>query len=123
MYLSDQNSAQFFHPQKFAIEGPPLKSSVAQPGWKNFKVKVIEDIHLEDDPHYPCRSYQYIGEYQQCLEKEYTKQSMNLLNCTPPWMTNNQDVWCQDPINGSVELRDKTRFLFGKMSFYNGFSI
>ena len=56
-------SATFFDPQKFAREGPKLQCNIRRPGWIDYKIKVLEEIHLEDDPHFPCRNYEYDGEY------------------------------------------------------------
>ena len=115
MFLSDLKAESLVKSQKFTMEGPPLKSLERQSAYQKYTVRVLKFINQENDPHFPCKDYEYDGEYNQCLEEEYTRQIFELLNCTPPWMTDNQDLWCQNPINGSVELRDKTRFLFGKM--------
>ena len=112
-YLSDTKSATFYEPQKFVLEGPPIKSFNKRTGWINYKVKVLEEIHLENDPNFPCRNYGYDGEYNQCLEEEYTRQSLNLLNCTPPWMTDNQNIWCKHQIKASQEMSNRTWFLLG----------
>ena len=117
-YISDTKSATFFEPQKFAIEGPKLNCFIRRPGWIDYKVKVLEEIHLEDDPHFPCRNYEYDGEYNECLEEEYTRQSLQLLNCTPPWMTDNQDIWCKHQIKVSEEMSNRAWFLLGYKNSY-----
>ena len=84
-------------------------------GYKKYTIRILKDIHLQNDPHFPCRKYNYNGEYDQCLEEEYTRQSLDLLNCTPPWMTDNQDIWCKHQIKVPNEIKDKSVFLLGKL--------
>ena len=116
IFFSDQKSALVVQPQEFLMQGIPLKFSTNQPGLMKYKIKVLEEIHLEEDPNYPCRKYNHNGEYNQCLEEEYTRQSLEILNCTPPWMTDNQDFWCKQNINLSEAKGDKSWFLLGKLS-------
>lgn len=117
MFLSDQKSASFFRAQKFATEGPQLTSNHKKLGWITYKIKVLEDIHLENDPNFQCSKYKNNEEYNQCLEDEYVRQSLEIVNCTPPWMTDNQDIWCKHHMNTSTEIRDRLRFLLGKYIF------
>ena len=114
MILSDHQTAMLVQPQKFTKKGPPLKSSTQQLGYVGFRVKILEEVHLENDPHFPCKDYENDGEYNQCLEEEYTRQTFALLNCTPPWMTDNQDIWCKQVINTSEETREKSWSLLGE---------
>ena len=60
-------------------------------GYIEYKVKIYEEIHLEEDPHFPCRTYSTAGEYDACLEAEYVRQTVDLMDCTPPWMTDSQE--------------------------------
>ena len=114
MFLSDQKSSSFFLAQKFAMEGPKLTSNPKKLGWITYKIKVLEDIHIAEDPNFQCKNYYHNGDYNRCLEEEYTRQSLDILNCTPPWMTDYKDIWCKHHLNTSDEIRDRTRFLLGK---------
>ena len=114
LFLSDHKSASLIQPPKFVIDGPQFNTNSKQTGYKKYRIKLLEEIHLEEDPHFPCRNYEYDGEYNQCLEEEYTRQSLEVLNCTPPWMTDDQDIWCKQNVKGSSELSEKSRFLLGK---------
>ena len=38
------------------------------------------------------------------LETEFVKKTLNILNCTPPWMTENEDLWCKGRMNFDSEL-------------------
>ena len=85
MLLSDRESAAFFMMNKFNLEGSQLVSEHSKPGQEKYKIKIMEEIHMENDPNYSCRNYQP-REYDLCLEAEFTRQTLSLLNCTQPWM-------------------------------------
>ena len=44
-------------------------------GYIEYKVKIYEEVHLEEDPDFPCRKYSSPGQYDQCLEDEYLRQA------------------------------------------------
>ena len=114
MHLSDKNSASLVKPEKFVLDGPSLKVNSKQEGYKRYNIQVLEEVHVEGDPEFPCRNYKFNGEYNKCLEDEFTRQSLELLNCTPPWMTDNQNIWCQQNVNGTEEQRSKFWYQIGK---------
>ena len=35
------------------------------------------------------------GAYGKCMEMEIVRQNSHFLNCTPPWMTDSEDLWCR----------------------------
>ena len=43
---------------------------------QRYKVKILEDINIENDPNYLCTNYEKPGVYDQCLEREITKESV-----------------------------------------------
>ena len=114
MFLSDPKAESLVKSQKFTMEGPPLKSLDKRAAYQKYTVRVLKFLNLENDPHFPCKDYENDGEYNECLEEEYIRQTHELINCTPPWMTDNQDIWCKHHLNTSDEIRDRTRFLLGK---------
>ena len=71
MFLSDQMSASFFRPLKFNIDGESLKSDRKRGGYLQFRIKIHEEIHLEDDPHFPCREYHYPGAWLEIISEKY----------------------------------------------------
>ena len=83
-------------------------------GYIEYKVKIYEEIHLEDDPHFPCRTYSTPGEYDACLEAEYVRQTVDLMDCTPPWMTDSQEVWCRDSVNLTQEQAKRINYHLGR---------
>ena len=110
MLLSDRESAAFFMMNKFNLEGSQLSSQHKKPGQEKYKIKIIEEIHKENDPNYSCRNYQP-QEYESCLEAEFTRQTLSLLNCTPPWMTNSRDLWCPARLYLSQNITDRMTLL------------
>ena len=83
-------------------------------GYIEYKVKIYEEIHLEDDPHFPCRKYSSPGSYDRCLETEYVRQTVDLMSCTPPWMTENQDVWCRASLNLTEDQAERIIYHLGR---------
>ena len=85
--------------QSFAeFEGDHLENG-KDGGFEKYRVQFTEETHLEGDPKFSCTDYVMPQDYDQCLEAEYVRQTLLLLNCTPPWLTDNQDLWCKDRLN------------------------
>ena len=58
LFLSDKESATHFRPYKFNIDGEKIFSDQANQGYSEYKVKISEEHHLDNDPNYPCQTYQ-----------------------------------------------------------------
>ena len=86
----------FFSLHKTRILGDKIIAKSDSNGYLNFIIEIEEDQHIEDDPNYSCTDYKIEGEYHKCLENEYVTKMLNLLNCTPPWLTENKDFWCSE---------------------------
>ena len=116
MFLSDPVTASPFFENK--IVGGSLVTETVSLGTKEdigyniYKVKVHEEIHLEDNPNYMCRSYTSPGEYDSCLEQEFRRQSLSLLHCVPPWLTEDPTSWCRTKINVSSQKADQIKYFF-----------
>ena len=102
IFLADQLTSSYFDLHKTIMLGDAIDSNIAsglnwnyQPGIKNYKVKIMEDQKLEGDPSYPCINYDAIGKYSRCIEDEMVRQNLKFINCTPPWMTDNEALWCK----------------------------
>ena len=100
VFLSDHLTASYFDLHKTTMLGDKIDSNRATgftevAGIKNYKVKIMEDQKLEGDPKYPCVDYKKNGKYAKCLENEMVRQNLKFINCTPPWMTDNEDLWCR----------------------------
>ena len=93
--------------QSFAeFEGDHLENG-KDGGFEKYRVQFTEETHLEGDPIFECTDYVMPQDYDQCLEAEYVRQTLLLLNCTPPWLTDNQDLWCKDRLNISDQQADQ----------------
>ena len=73
-------------------------------------------IHLKGDPKFPCRNYD-AGEYHQCLEEEYSRQFVSILNCSLPWISEKRDVWCKDNLNISDQIIGQHYNLIDQVSY------
>ena len=91
--LVDQLTASFFSQHKTVIQGDDIISSTD--ALMLYKVKILEDNNLEGDPKSPCTNYKINGEYEKCYESEIVREMFNYFNCTPPWMTENKELWCK----------------------------
>ena len=102
--MTDQMSSSIFEQINSYPSGDRIFTSMYE-GWVNYKVKIKQEIHLENDPNYHCINYKVPGEYDQCLRKEYIKASFDILGCAPPWLTKNETLWCKE---NELEKKIKT---------------
>ena len=112
MLMFDRNVYSVFQQNTETIFGDSITSSLGTQGTNYYKAKIKQEIYLEDSPQYPCIDYQEAGEYDQCLEEEKISQILTKLNCTPPWATDNKELWCGEAKAGTDETVDATYFLF-----------
>ena len=92
-------------------------------GFEKYRVQFTEETHLEGDPSFECREYALPSDYDQCLEGDYVGKTLRLLNCTPPWLTDRQDLWCRDRLYLSTELADQIELHVDKIldgKFFSG---
>lgn len=47
----------------------------------------------------------------QCLAEGYLRKSMELLNCTAPWVTENKQLWCDSKNISDKKKKDVENFL------------
>ena len=94
VHLSDPMTASYFNLHKINMLGDKIVSG-EEGEYVIYKVQIWEDDKLVDDPVYPCIDYTIQGEYAECIEKEMLRKNSEFLNCTPPWMTENEDLWCK----------------------------
>ena len=91
--LSNQKTASIYDLHKGIMLGDKIVSVTN--GFRHFKVRIKEEDNMPEDPKYPCIEYRVQGEFSKCFEKEMLEQNSRFLNCTPPWMTDNEDIWCK----------------------------
>ena len=119
MLLSDRESSAFFMLNKFNMEGSQLVSRKNLVGQEKYKIKILEETHQEDDPNYSCRNY-LPTQYDLCLETEFTRQTLELLNCTPPWMTDSRELWCPPLLQLDRTVEEEMILLFDRILHGNG---
>ena len=94
MFLSNRQESNYFHIKSFNMLHDQLKALKSQLGYIQYDLEVHENQYLEDNRDFQCKNYKP-GEYNSCLSHQYIEQQLLILNCTPPWMTTKEDLWCQ----------------------------
>ena len=107
--MEDPKAASYFILHNSLLVGGEIYSTKDK-GFMNYKVQLTEDEKLEDDPAYHCIDYKVGGKYADCIESEIVKQNFEYLNCTPPWMTEKRDLWCNGK-NQKVNWMKYVKFL------------
>ena len=102
VFMADNLAASYFDQQKYML-GDKIVSS--RNSMKLYKINVLEENKLENDPKNPCNIYNIKGEYAECIENEIIQQNLNFLNCTPPWMTEKEDMWCRGKVNEPADYK------------------
>ena len=94
-----------------------LKATLNETGYKYYKINIKEEYDLKEDPKVSCENYPTRNGYgqvhlnlnflvqicnllYQCLDEEYLNQALNIMNCSPPFLTNKKQFWC----NSSIEF-------------------
>ena len=116
VYMADPLTSSYFNLHKSSMLGNKIVSG--HKGARVYKIKVLEDEKLDDDPQYSCIDYKVKGKYQKCLEDEILRQNLNILNCTPPWLTEIEDFWCK----GKIKY-DSEEHLLNYLGFLTGLTI
>ena len=125
MFLYDNRHFSILRQSFVDFEGEHLenKGRHEDVGFEKYRVQFTEETHLEGDPIFECTDYVMPQDYDQCLEAEYVRQTLLLLNCTPPWLTDNQDLWCKDRLNISDQQANNNDLYFDQIldgKFPNG---
>ena len=93
--VSDQVSYSVFQQHNMRAQGQDIKSPETYSGHNTYKLKIYREVSLETDPNVQCIDYENPGDFDQCLKDEFTRQMGKFINCTAPWMTGNEEMWCR----------------------------
>ena len=100
------------------MTGEQLSALKVNTGYMNYRVKVSQKSYLEDDPNFECKSYGKQDSYGMCLQKEISEQIRPFMKCSPPWLDDDENKWC----NNSLDLEDgdveSYRFFLGNILNY-----
>ena len=77
--LSDRDSENIFHKDRFNLDGVELKTSIKEPGYKLYDLKIYKEIYLEDHDNFRCKNYANFGDYNSVRKKQ--QESIYLLDC------------------------------------------
>ena len=115
LLVTDKVSHTIFEQHNSKALGDDLRSPRNALGINSYKLKIRREISLESDPHSNCYDYKEAGDYDKCLEAEIIRQMSYFANCTPPWMTENEGLWCrQEHAQGLMNI--DPRYFLGFMN-------
>ena len=115
LFLSDRMSANDFHQNKFAIDGFPIIADSKEIGFIFYNLKIHSQRYVENTNEFKCRNYPSYGDYGKCLSKIYLQQSLEILNCTAPWLTEIEHLWCTDYLDLPQNISKKFADLLGSI--------
>ena len=102
VFLSNRESEYFMFRHKFNMLGEKILAHRSSNGTSlshSYNVKIIEENNLESDPKVNCKNYDALDGYAQCLDALYLKQSLDMLGCAPPTISNDSSLHCKGVIN------------------------
>ena len=99
IFLGDPtHMSKLLHPSTH-MTGDHLSALKVKTGYMNYKAKISQKSYLENDPNFKCKEYQEHETYSACLENVYSKQIRTYLNCSPPWLDDDTNKWCNESLN------------------------
>ena len=87
--LMDSTNSPLIFTASFQMKGAPILVDVKEKGYHNYLVKISQLRHVEGNPHFDCKDYSEDHTYGGCIEEEFRRKLVNILNCTPPWLPSN----------------------------------
>ena len=72
--VSDKISSSVFKQHNTNVLGDEILTPKDENGFFHYRIKIAQEIHLEDDPNYSCINYITSGNFHQCLENEIIKE-------------------------------------------------
>ena len=84
--LVDSINSPLIFTTSFQMKGTPILVDLKEKGYHNYLVKISQLRHVEGDPHFDCKDYTEDDTYGGCIEEEFRRKLVSILNCTPPWL-------------------------------------
>ena len=67
---------------------------------KKYRVSTSIHIYEENDPSYECKIYSTGDSYEACIELEYQRKCLTILNCTPRFLLrDSMNGLCDEALN------------------------
>ena len=120
LLVSDKVSHTIFEQHSYKTLGDNLISPQKGEGVNLYKLKMHRETNLESDPQSNCLDYTESGEYDRCLEAEIINKMQSFVNCTPPWMTDNENLWCGQEHASEVKNINPDHFLGFMNDIFSG---
>ena len=67
---------------RFNLDGVELKTSIKEPGYKLYDLKIYKEIYLEDHDNFRCKNYANFGDYNSVRVELMTTQIWAASVCT-----------------------------------------
>ena len=67
---------------RFNLDGVELKTSIKEPGYKLYDLKIYKEIYLEDHDNFRCKNYANFGDYNSVREELSINQILAVSVCT-----------------------------------------
>ena len=69
--LSDPESANNYHRNKFNVDGVKLEAWPEDRGYVLYNLKIYKDIYLENNKKYKCKNYVFVDDYSKVIFKGF----------------------------------------------------
>ena len=76
-----------------------------------FKIQVYKTVHEETDRSLECTNYKKNFTYEDCVYDEFTKEIRKNLQCSPPWLADENSTMCEGILNISEEVVIRCKML------------
>ena len=67
-----------------------LFRNIGNKSWYSYLIKVSQYRNVEGNPQFDCKDYSLDDTYGNCIRKNFERQFIEILNCTPPWIPSSQ---------------------------------
>ena len=116
IFLSNREESNDFHINSFNMHHDQLMASKLELGYMQYDLEIHENLFLENNDDFQCKYYKHNGDYNSCLSKEYLSQQLSILNCTPPWLTTSEDLWCPSLMKLDQRVAKRLYFFLSELT-------
>ena len=86
IFLMDSINSPLIFTASFQMKGTPILMDLKEKSYHNYLVKISQLRHVEGNPNFDCKDYSEDDTYGGCIEEEFRRKLVSILNCTPPWV-------------------------------------
>ena len=86
IFLMDSINSPLIFTASFQMKGTPILMDLKEKSYHTYLVKISQLRHVEGNPNFDCKDYSEDDTYGGCIEEEFRRKLVSILNCTPPWV-------------------------------------